>query len=225
MKKLFTLLILTIPILLIIKSCKRGDDDIKEWPIPQELLDYYYFKPGSMWVYENDKTGEKDTVIIKSAFKYWIDGNRGDRYEQAEVTYYSKTEGYSYFYYCNTQGSSSCIRGHRQNNGCYSLRCAKYKPGNYVGESLILSYKFFVGNWGYADLRSDSSKFEIKALYDSIEINTQIYTSVCKVHVNYCLTYQNKDVNFYWAKNIGIAKIENITDNENWNLIYHQIVK
>ena len=57
-------------LLLPISSCAP------EEPEPQEYLgtyplgdikDYLYFKPGSMWVYECDSTGELDTQIEQAS--------------------------------------------------------------------------------------------------------------------------------------------------------------
>ena len=101
MKKLYLLFALSLAGVFTFNSCNKDDDfEAKDWPIPQEVLDYYYFSAGSYWVFENDKTGDKDTLVVSSHRKYWIDGSNGDKYEQADVYINSSLDDYTYHYGC-----------------------------------------------------------------------------------------------------------------------------
>ncbi len=225
MKKLYLLLALSLSGVFIFNSCNKDDDfEAKDWPIPQEVLDYYYFPTGTYWVFENDKTGDKDTLTVKSRRKYWIDGSRGDKYEEADVYINSSLDGYTYHYYVMTQGSAGCIRD-GFDKPCYSLLCSKYKSGNYVGENTVLKYYFKIGFSGYADLRpGDKSRYLVADVIDT-SINNVNFNNVCKFFVNDCFTQNDKDINFYWAKGAGIIKKENTTDSQTWNLIDYKILK
>ena len=223
--KTIILLLISITLTLAVNSCKPDDKADMEWPIPQELLDYFSFKTSSMWVYENDKTGDKDTITITDNTLVWSNWQEGERFQQANVYYKSSLDGYTYRYYSNTFGSSNCIKMKGSGSPCYSLHCSKYKPGNYIGENVMFQFFFKLNNWGFADNRGSTSKFEIKEIHDSLTIAGTLYKSVAKVFISDCFTQEDKDMNFYWTKDYGIARKENITDNETWNLIYSNIVK
>jgi hypothetical protein len=219
MKKLLVLFALLCIVSLGFNSCKPDDDyEAKDWPIPQEVLDYYFYKKGTFWVFENDKTGEKDTLRVENANKYWIDGSRGDKFEQGDIYIKSSLEGYTYRYYVNTQGSAGCIRGGSK-NPCYNIKCAKYKTGDVLGESFVMYLPFEKGLIANGDFSSLSSKLTHIELSDSIDFNSQIFRLVIKINITHSLVANRKDMNFYWAKGKGLIQKENLTDNQTWKLI------
>ncbi len=227
MKKLLVLIIpllcLTLPTL---QSCKPDDDyEAKDWPIPQEVLEYYYFKKGSFWVFENDKTGEKDTLRVENTNKYWIDGSRGDKFEQGDVFIKSSLDGYTYLYYVMTQGSAGCIRDGKNNRPCYSIYCSKYKPGNFVGESTFLFYPFQKDYGAQADGSLLTSIVRMVEKKDSMKTETLSFKEVMIVNISNSIVSNRKNMNLYWAKDVGVIKKENLTDNETWNLVRYHIVK
>lgn len=224
MKKLSLFIVIAVITLISSNSCKK-DFQPGEFPIPQELLDYYYFKPGTFWVYKNDKTGEIDTTVIMDARRGWNEGTKGDKYEQAEVYINSSLDGYTYKYFVYTQPSSGCIKDNK-NNPCYVINCIKTKPGNYVGEQIVFTYFIKIGYSGYSGVKGTNySTFNVLSYNDSTALNGTYYYSVCKFSLIPCFIQNDKNIIFNWAKNIGIIRKENKTDNENWDLMYYQIVK
>lgn len=224
MKKLYLLLIISFSGVFILNSCNKDDFEPKDWPIPQEVLDYYYFPTGSYWVFENDKTGEKDTLAVTKRRKYWIDGSRGDRYEQGDVFISSSLDGYTYQYYVMTQGSAGCIRD-GANHPCYGIYCSKFKSGDYVGESLSFAYPFQKNYSGFASAPTYNSTFVVDSFIDSIVINGDSFFKLLLISVKSSVVNQKKDTKYYWAKGAGIVQKENFTDGEIWNLINYKIVK
>jgi hypothetical protein len=222
MKKLYLLFALSLAGAFVFNSCNKDDFEAKNWPIPQEVLDYYYFSAGSYWVFENDKTGDKDTLVVSSHRKYWIDGSNGDKYEQADVYINSSLDGYTYHYYVMTQGSAGCIRGGAK-NPCYSIMCSKFKTGDVFGESISMFYDIRVGFESFGDFSSDKSRLKIKEFYTSLSTSGNLFNKVVKVEITYSLISNRKDIIFYWAKDAGIIKKENITDSQTWNLIDYKL--
>ena len=226
MKKLYLLFALSLAGVFIFNSCNKDDDfEAKDWPIPQEVLDYFYFNQGSYWVFENDKTGDKDTLTVSSRRKYWINGSNGDKYEQADVYINSSLDGYTYHYYVMTQASAGCIRDAKNNRPCYSMLCSKYKSGNYVGESLNFVYPFQISYSGYAAAPSYNSTFTVEDSKDTLTLNSRKFFKILIFSIKKSVVNQKKDIKFYWAKDAGIIKKENITDSQTWNLIDYRIIK
>lgn len=231
MKKFILFILFTVTLGFWLSSCKPSETPApnnnnwpKDWAVPQEVLDYYYFKAGSMWVYENDKNGQLDTVVVKQSTKKWGHAQNDEKYEVAETILYSFLEGYNYSYYISMQGASACIKD-GSSHPCYILFYEKYKPGDVLGGGISWIFPFQKGYGGAADYSSQTSNLKIIDIYDSLIINTAVYHNIGKINVTNAHIYYRKDINVLWAKDVGIVRKENLTDNETWNLIYHNIIK
>jgi len=221
MKKLILLLIIITPLVFAVNSCKP-DDDFKpqDFPVPQEVLDYFHFKPGSMWIFQNDKTNALDTITVIDASKAMEDGLKGDKYEKARSVWYSSFDKYQYHYFVFTQGTAGCIR-EGSKWPCYRLKCLKTKTGDVLGESISWDYPFTKDYGGAADFSGQGSTYFLK----DIDIDVDTFKNAVQIFIKKSLVLNRKDVHIFWKKHIGIIKKENITDGENWNLIYYNIIK
>jgi len=222
MKRLYHLFL--IPAVLIISSCKKDEGWGKAYPIPQEVLDYFYFQPGSIWVFQNDKTNAIDTITVFKANKSMSNGFKGDKYEKANSEWLSTIDKYEYHYSMFTQGSAGCIK-EGSKWPCYILTCTKLKTGDVFSESFSWFYPFKQGYGGDADHSSQTSTIVMDSFIDSLQLGTKIHYKVMVVKITNSLVANRKDTKFYWAKGVGIIKKENITDGENWNLIYYNTIK
>ncbi len=231
MKKLFILFLLYLPAMLVFNACDGGEPAPpptnqwpKNWYIPQEVLDYFYFKQGSYWVYENDKTGQVDSVFVTTNVKtVTTPTSQGERYEVAAIDAVSSLDGYTYKYGLSMQGSAGCIKDGSK-WPCYIIDCNKFKTGDVLGSTSYLILPFQKGYGGQAN-GSFESKITMKDTLNDIEIDGKSYLNIVIVNLNPSLTNNKKNYNYYWSKNIGIVKKENLTDTENWNLIRYHINK
>lgn len=223
-KKLYIIILLSFSIGFVFNSCNKDDKEPMEFYIPQELLDYFYFHPSSYWVYENTKTGDLDTVIIRERNKIVFDGYWGDKIEEAKIAYYSKYYKTTNKFSVNTLGTSSCLRNNNFSSSsiCYTLISAKSKPSNFIGEARYFSYPFVKEWWGNSSL-INKSKFIVEDIIDSVEVDSKYYKNVVKVFINSSMHDESNDVIYYWAKNFGIIKKEDITNSEDWILIESKI--
>lgn len=68
------LFFILIPLLASLQACKPDKPEPQKYlgtyPLG-DIKDYLYFKPGSMWVYECDSTGELDTQVMVSCDTPW----------------------------------------------------------------------------------------------------------------------------------------------------------
>ena len=61
--------------------------------------------------------------------------------------------------------------------------------------------------------------------FDSLIVSGTTHRKVMVANITNSLVANRKEVNFYWAENVGIVRKENLTDNQTWNLIYYQIIQ
>jgi hypothetical protein len=195
-------------------SCKDKDPTKpgyqRKAPSPVYLIyrlgparDYMWFNPGSYWIYKNTKNNELDTVRLIS-FYY--------------STYYkwSYEDNTSYF-----NPNSTPIRGY-------------FYPINRLvsGEGLIGAFFYPFDKSGVAGTGSSQTKF--KELFTTMTLNNQTYLEVAQFETDsddiwYSDTTSNliryPKTRYYWAKNVGLVKRENVSENYSWELIEHHIIK
>ena len=192
--------------------------------------DYMWFNPGSYWIYKNTKNNELDTwscvnlyydsFVIKGTFDYskhiTVD------FDRLRTTYYSTY--YKWNFNDNTDiynPNSTPIRGY-----FYPLDRLVY------GEGLIGAFFYPFDKSGVAGTGSSQTKF--KELYTIMTLNNQTYLEVAQFETDsddiwYSDTTSNliryPKTRYYWAKNVGLVKRENVSENYSWELIEHRIIK
>ena len=228
MKKAYLLLVFLMPLSIAIHSCKPekpatpDDNWPKEWYIPQEVLDYFYFNQGSYWVYENDKTGERDTLVLVQNGRGLTNATpQGERYEVAYTELVSKRDGFTYKYGINTQGSAGCIKGGSQ-RPCYGVTCYKYKIGNVIGEGMALILPFQKDYGGQAN-GSFTSIITMKDTLNKMTVGGKEFSDIVIVNIDPSITDNKKNFNYTWSKSVGLIKKENISNGETWKLIQYYV--
>jgi hypothetical protein len=222
-------LTIVLPFLLIMHACKPDTPDQQKYlgtyPLG-DIKDYLYFKPGSMWVYECDSTGELDTQVmvscdtpwvIKSFIKYQLltckiqSINEGSTYSSPLPfgdIYYKKE--YSYFWSITRYRSNPKDLGSGRD-------CIFFKPYDTnslggLGDSPC-KYKGLLTNYTV-----------LGKTYDTVRV-FQVQTGgtfpYCKIK-----SWNVGRLTYYWAKNVGLVRlfVETAYDgtkkafNFNWNL-------
>ncbi|HYG14440.1 MAG TPA: hypothetical protein VEC12_01725 [Bacteroidia bacterium] len=226
MKK-FTVIILLILFTGVINSCKPDDNGkLKQtsFPVPQEVKDYMYFKPGTYWIYQDSATGDLDTVNVTDTVVA-SKTDDGNYYEHYETRTYSSFYKYYYYYKVNTSFSDRCIT-QNESRPCYNIVAVKTRPGNYVGESTLLYLPFQKNYWGYAYLTSEKSIVKMADRIPDLSIGNNSFNDVLIVNTTHSLFYSFAETNFFIAKNIGIVRKEIFETNGNkqiWNIISYNI--
>ena len=221
MKK-WTLLLMALPLLW---ACRKDDQIPFCEQYPDECVDirmvkdWFYFDVGSRWVYEEENTGQRDTLIVTSS---WSDTGS----YQFSTILNSSYDGYNY-----PQWTSSAIPVGDDNLVKKSIRStsvkkAKTKSGDYVGESRcfvfypIQGYSKFNLNGGspYSDnmLYIDSSFFQKT-------INDMSFINVVKVIEDHTFIEEDQPTLHYYAANVGLIRKELIDSNQVWNLISYSV--
>lgn len=230
---LHRLLITLILALSLASSCKPESEPQKylgTYPLG-DIKDYLYFKPGSMWVYECDSTGELDTQVMVSIDTPWYTEsyirvqslkrvikslNEGSIYSDhpndAGGIYYDPNYKYSWY--------STRWRSNPKNNGS-GTDCIFFKPydTNSLGGfgSSPTHYKGLLTNYTV-----------LGKTYDTVRVFQVQYTSGWPKlnYWRYPRLHYLASVVYYWAKGVGMVQLrvlawDKLSDEpftHNWNL-------
>ncbi len=191
-----------------------------------DIKDYLYFKPGSMWVYECDSTGELDTQIMVSCDTPWLKESY-IQYQELDRVVQSKNEGSNY----NDTRIKAGIPYSDVFNYYFYLTRWRWNPKtNGTGTDCIFFYPFDTNsNGGYG-----SSPTYYKGLLTNYTVLGNTYDTVRVFQVQAGGTFPKCKIaswnigtlKYYWAKNVGIIKISvntaydglQVPCNFNWNL-------
>jgi hypothetical protein len=187
------------------------------------MLEYYYYKVGSYWIYEEQNSGDKDTVIVTYSDSGISAANNSYWSFYASSTYY----GAEYRYEFNDSFSTYCIA--RPNCQCRQVKRSKLIPLEYSSEERIFIFPLIQGNLTH----TNSGTSQITSYLDSITINNTIYENVFVNHVDVCATedinYQNWDdgveVEFYFCKHFFIIRKDLPSYNQSWKLVECNILQ
>jgi hypothetical protein len=188
----------------------------------EDLNAYSFFKTGTYWIYKDSASGVEDSVYVfyDTTFQYHLGpGNwqlEGD-YMQYEFHSHNFTDAYNYDYVIDM--------GYYGRNGIVGPLRKKFKPGDYVGESFMMSNIFNEHNPLTYYASPGTTYFKSK--YDSLNIsginfNNVVYfqdtENASESHYYSGYGLLNPRTDYYIAKNIGLVKIR-ITDHTQFNLI------
>jgi hypothetical protein len=219
--KTFKLLFILLAIsTLTLQNCKP-DDEVDKTYGPYtlgEARDYLDFKPGSWWVYQNNKSGLYDTLVLKSISirSQSFTGKNTVIKDMVNMLIYSTTTKYEYKYY-SCGANPDAKKEYLTNANTICLIHGKSKPGDYQGETESFFYPFdssYVG-W-YSHYKGVDSTYNLKGVD---------YSMVRKFYIAHDYTWDNWWVNYYWAKDVGLIRRENIKLDESWDLINYRVEK
>jgi hypothetical protein len=222
-----TKLILLLSLLpFILTTCKDDEPQyLGEFRLGAEGEAYIKFEPGSYWVYENDMTGERDSIVM--------DYYRSEmRHFQGLERNYSR-EHIEFKWSINETGSYTHITGHP---------FVDLTPASTWDES--------VRRWSFVSTPEASSsstmiwvpvKFETGGgvsgqltkrteIYDSLQVQGEWYYDVAVFEVDNDWIWDSKPTKYYWAKTVGLVKKEQFKHQsgeyvQGWHLIKYQVTQ
>lgn len=227
MKKLLFISLITFAwCFLLITSCKKD----KPQPEPcttchsvTEAKDYFAFKVGSWWVYEEETTLERDSVYITESA---IDQG-GYNFN---VRMYSTYEDCYYHYWPsfidNLQG---CDASSPVSKRCLFVNKSQYQIPNYLYESQCFFINYKIGDFKYTSAGSleqcENNRIVFENIYPEFTLLNDTYSKTIKIHEDCNIAAGEQPVNIYYAKGVGIIKKELMDSNRIWNLVNYHIEK
>ena len=184
--------------------------------VPQLLIDYGYFKPGTYWVYQDSASHARDSIYVTSS---WIgvdtilashSQNYNGYYGYFNVYTLSTFEARKYRNWVNTVFTFS---------GITELSVYKYIGADTIKGTYLMTDYLATGQYdsGYP------VAFENQ--YDSLKILNTWYKKVLLFHDNQNATQNKSATNTYLSKNVGVIRKEILTPYKVWNLVRYQIVQ
>lgn len=213
-------------IALSIASCKDDEPNTPSDPCTtcqsvMEAKDYFYFKMGSWWVYEEETSHERDSMYVT------LSENDPSSYD-FETHIKSDLTDYTYYYwpvYFSGGGNGTCSPNGTVNKRCVYVKREKGKFQNNLGNSYVFFVKYSAGDYIYTGdaLSCPNNKLTISAIMDSLVLPNYTFSKVIRVD-HECSPQEGKQpITLYYKKGVGIIKKELIDSNQVWNLMNYHI--
>lgn len=201
-----------------LQTCKP-DDEVGKTFGPYTLgegKDYLNFKSGSWWVYQHNKSGLYDTLILKNILisTRRFEGKNILIKDVVIFSIYSTTTKYMYDYYTLTPNPDAIPEILARVNSIDILH-GKSKPGDYHGETISFFYPF-------DSLRESSLGVGVTTYLGMdtlVNMKGNKFKNVRKFQQTKDACWDGNTCKYYWAKDIGLIKKENIKKEESWELI------
>jgi len=209
-------------------SCKK--DETPSYPTTntgtadcseaQGIKDYFYFKIGSWWVYEEETSGARDSVCVTEAIE-----NPNNNYFDIRV--YSNYQDFYYHYWpVLSQSSPYSVC---PDNGLICHRCikvirSKYQPGNVLGDGTCFIYLPTEGDFDYVpNVYYENNKLFVDSIFDSYQLDTFQFNKTVKIHELNTIVEGRQPTNHYFSQDVGLVRKELLDSNEVWNLVNYYI--
>jgi len=181
------------------------------------MKEWFYFQPGTYWIYLEETSGDLDTVHVYDAW----DTESFFRVETQSSVLEEWIPGLwvKYNYYYNYTGSRACLSVPQCT--CHKLERVKGRINDFVGAATILTFPFIENDFIYP---GGGGTATIEELYDTLEVNTMIFPESVRVHNDICASEDGRAVTFYFSKNIGLIR-KDYPEEEVWNLIDYNIIQ
>jgi len=179
--------------------------------------DFFLFKQGSWWVYEEATSHERDSMYVTQYSN--SNGYDFDMRVKSSLTDYE----YHYFPFF-AGGNQSCSEAAPVVGKCIYIKRSKYKPGDYIGEGNCFFVNYKVGDWTYVpNVTYWDNKIVIAELFSSFEMNDLVFGQTVKVNETKNFVEDNQSTNHFFSRNVGLVKVELLDSNQVWNLVSYHI--
>ncbi len=181
----------------------------------EEMKKWYYFKTGTWWVYQEQTTGELDTITV---YHDW-EGTNGDGTEGFEWYGNSSYDGFNYKHRFNSSYSIHCLTA--EECTCHKVERSKTMPGNFVGAGKIFLYPLIEGNY----TASGTGWCTLEVLHDSLALSENTYNNVAEWDIPDDDSEENVHTKYWIGENAGIIRWQNLETNSDWLLIGSNIIQ
>jgi len=190
-----------------------------------DMQDWYYFKTGTYWVYQEKFSGQIDTITVYEDFagvnnRYWF-----------YFRTVSSLDGYKSTYWVDSIFSKNCL-AHPECQ-CHQVFRSKSssEDNNWVGESSIFVYPHYLLNFNYVfaaytfGVDPVGGHTTLTHLFHRLRFENNPYTDVVQWDVDIDNSENDKRTSYFVAKNVGIIEKINYDLNEDWRLIDYFVIQ
>lgn len=183
----------------------------------REVKEYFYFKLGSYWLYQEENSGQLDFTYVVETFS-----DSGTYYFDTKLHSDFDTYDYRYWPGGGATTDENIVEKSKRSTIIYK---AKTKPGDFVSESYCFPFYPYEGNWVYSyggEPYGYNNILSVFKIYDSLEIVGKEFSDVVCLYEEHTASENKQPTYHYYAKGVGLIKKELVDSNQIWNLIdYH----
>lgn len=192
-------------------------------PVPQNLMDYAFFKPGTWWVYQDSVSSKYDSLYVTTASSGWdtIKASAGLGYTGIfgwfSLKYYN-SHGFYYDQYCHSSYGVNAPR--------IPVYFDKAGPQYYSTQGVLMTSSFLNGDKIFVTGSSNQQGYLMcEGVTDSVMVKSTTYKNTVRFYNSVQIVEKDNRTMTYFAKNIGIIKKQLLDSNQNWQLARYNIVQ
>jgi hypothetical protein len=185
----------------------------------QNVKNFFYFKVGSWWVYEEENSGVRDSVYVTSAVEDPSNYN-------FDVEVYSTYQDYYYRFWPEYYSTNGCPESGLICRKCVNVKRSKYRPGDFVGEGIAMLFIPIIGDTKFVyNTQFENNRIFVEDILDSMEFQSALsFNRTVKIHELNTYMEKAQATDHYFSENVGLIRKELIDSNEVWNLVDYYIV-
>lgn len=217
-------------LLFFIQACKDKNPPIdtsidcsktpSECQYASEAKEFFSFKVGSWWVYEEQTTHERDSVYCT------INTNSGTSYFYTETI--SARDSFKTHWFTNQMYEvNGCSSSQLISKRCLYVKKTKLKFQNHLGESTIFFVKYKIGDYTYTGSNTNycqNNKITISGIFESFNLGSINFPNKTIEISEDCTHFEgDQPTKFTYSKGIGLIQKKLLGTNETWNLVSYHI--
>ncbi|MES2556444.1 MAG: hypothetical protein V4604_09860 [Bacteroidota bacterium] len=222
--RITTLFLATLLLFLVSSSCndKNKKTYCEENPSGcQSVLaskEFFVFKVGSWWVYEEETTHERDSMYVTESY------NNSNGYDFL-VKIKSSLTDYEYHYWpIYAGGNDNCSESSPVRGKCIYIKRSKGKPGEFVGEDYCFFVNFKVNDGIFiSNVNFPNNTLMVQDILSDYTLGSLSFTQSVKMFEDHTFIESNNPTNHYFARNVGLVRKELLDSNQVWNLVDYYI--
>ncbi len=196
-------------------TCPTGGTDCEDI---QNVKNFFAFKVGSWWVYEEETSGVRDSVYVT---EYQNDPSNYN----FDVRVYSSYQDYYYHYWpVFASGAQSCNESGVICKWCVTIERSKYRPGDFVHQGNCFLFIPKIGSYSTtSNPVFPGNKIFISNVDNNFTINNLEFNRTVKVYELNSFMEGQQPTNHYFSENVGLIRKELLDSNQVWNLVNYHI--
>ncbi len=185
--------------------------------------EFFLFKPGSWWVYEEEYSGVRDSMYVLSSAN-------GSTYD-FDIVIKSALDNFQYHYWPQYTGqptADGCSETAPVAKKCMSIKCSKGIPGGpgvSLGESRCMFFQYNLkDSVGSNNIDYPNNFIHITSIMNTYQLGNFLFDkTTIKVFEPHNGHNGNHPTYRYFSKGVGLVRLELADTTETWNLVNYHI--
>lgn len=216
--------LILLSVITLLFSCRKDDeiyycDTHKEDCVKiTDVKNYFFFKEGSYWVYEEEGSGILDSVHVTQAYS----DSSSFKFDVKTLSSYDSCD---YHYWPKNAWCDSCLV--EKDRHTINIYKSKIKLGDSLSGGYCFMFYPYNGLWMFSDGGDpwgENNVLEIKNVFDTLQINGMQFSNVICFSDKHTVNEGQQETRHYYCSGIGLVKKELVGSSQTWNLKSYNIV-